>query len=67
MGIPVPAEFIGFKKSQTPIHLDTESVSNHDELMTNFFAQADAFAIGKSEEDLLKQGVSPALIPHKVF
>ena len=26
------------------------SVSNHDELMANFFAQADALALGKSQE-----------------
>jgi glucose-6-phosphate isomerase len=38
------SEFIGFCKSQTPVHLDNQAVSNHDELMANFFAQADALA-----------------------
>ena len=43
----VPAEFIGFCKSPNPIELPGESVSNHDELMSNFFAQPDALAYGK--------------------
>jgi glucose-6-phosphate isomerase len=43
----VPAEFIGFVKSQTPVNLEGEPVSNHEELMSNFFAQPDALAIGK--------------------
>ena len=37
-GRVVPAEFIGFTKSQTPIKLDGEPVANHEELMSNFFA-----------------------------
>ena len=44
----IPAEFIGFKKSQNPIHVTNESVSNHDELMSNFFAQPDALALGSA-------------------
>lgn len=44
-----------------------QEVSNHDELMSNFFAQPDALAIGKSKEDLEKEGVPSELIPHKVF
>ena len=37
-GRVIPAEFIGFTKSQTPIKLDGEPVANHEELMSNFFA-----------------------------
>lgn len=42
-------------------------VSNHDELMSNFFAQPDALACGKTQEDLEKEGVKPELFPHKVW
>ena len=40
-------DFIGSKQSQRPKELDGEPVSNHDELMSNFFAQPDALACGK--------------------
>ena len=42
-------------------------MSNHDELMSNFFAQADAMAVGKNQEELEKEGVSEMLKPHKLF
>ena len=42
-------------------------VSNHDELMSNFFAQADALAVGKSPVELRSENVPDALIPHKTF
>ncbi|CAK9026027.1 Glucose-6-phosphate isomerase [Durusdinium trenchii] len=51
-GRVIPADFIGFKVSQNPISLDGEPVSNHDELMSNFFAQPDALALGKTAEEL---------------
>lgn len=38
-GRVVPAEFIGTIKSQQSVYLRGELVSNHDELMCNFFAQ----------------------------
>lgn len=63
----VPCDFIGFKKSQYPIEDKNETVSNHDELMSNFFAQPDALACGKTMEDLSKEGVPEALKPHKLF
>jgi glucose-6-phosphate isomerase len=37
-GRPIPAEFIGFTHSQTPVTLPGEPVSSHEELMSNFFA-----------------------------
>ena len=42
-------------------------VSNHDELMSNFFAQADALAMGKTPVELRSENVPDALIPHKTF
>jgi glucose-6-phosphate isomerase len=40
-GRVIPCEFIGFIKNQTPVDIKGESVSNHDELMSNFFSQVD--------------------------
>ncbi len=36
-----------------------EVVSNHDELMSNFFAQADALALGKTPVELRSENVRP--------
>ena len=66
-GRVVPADFIGFKKSQQPVKLAGEPVSNHDELMSNFFAQPDALACGKTAAELRAEGVPEALVPHKEF
>jgi len=66
-GRVVPAEFIGSIKSQQSVYLRGEEVSNHDELMCNFFAQADALATGKSPEELREEGVAPFYVPHKTF
>lgn len=66
-GRPVPCDFIGFVKPQHPVALAGEPVSNHDELMCNFFAQADALAAGKSADQCRIEGVAEALVPHKTF
>ena len=68
-GRVVPAEFIGFCTSPSPVAFDpaVEPVSNHDELMSNFFAQPDALAYGKTVAELQAEGVPPALVPHKEF
>ncbi|OQS03226.1 glucose-6-phosphate isomerase [Thraustotheca clavata] len=66
-GRVVPCDFIAFCKSQTPVELQGEKVSNHDELMSNFFAQPDALANGKTIEELTAEGVSESLRPHKMF
>ncbi len=66
-GRVVPADFIGFRQSQQPVKVKGDVVSNHDELMSNFFAQPDALAYGKTTAELTKEGVPTALIPHKEF
>lgn len=66
-GRVVPAEFIGFATSPSPIALPGEALPNHDELMSNFFAQPDALAVGKSVADLVSEGVPAHLIPHREF
>jgi len=66
-GRVIPCDFIGIIKSQQPIYLQGEVVSNHDELMSNFFAQPDALACGKTPEELRSEKVSDHLIAHKTF
>ena len=39
----------------------------HLELMCNYFAQADALALGKTPEQLREEGCPDHLIPHKTF
>jgi glucose-6-phosphate isomerase len=50
-GRTIPCDFIGFCESQTPMGSPDEKVENHDELMSNFFAQPDALAFGLAHED----------------
>lgn len=66
-GRVVPADFIGFMESQAPESLEGEPVSNHDELMSNFFAQPDALAKGKTLSELSEEEVPEELRAHKVF
>ena len=42
-------------------------MSNHDELMSNFFAQPDALACGKTPEELRNEKFSDHLIAQKTF
>jgi len=66
-GRTIPCDFIGIIKSQQSVYLKGEIVSNHDELMCNFFAQADALAVGKTDVELRSENVPTFLIPHKTF
>jgi glucose-6-phosphate isomerase len=66
-GRVIPCDFIGVVKSQQPVYLKGEIVSNHDELMSNFFAQPDALAYGKTPEQLHSEKVPEHLISHKTF
>uniref|UniRef100_M4BUY2 Glucose-6-phosphate isomerase n=1 Tax=Hyaloperonospora arabidopsidis (strain Emoy2) TaxID=559515 RepID=M4BUY2_HYAAE len=66
-GRVVPCDFLGFCESQNPVQLAGQPVSNHDELMSNFFAQPDALARGKSLEDLKAENVAEDLCNHKLF
>ena len=65
-GRVIPADFIGFMESQYPVDLPGEAVSNHDELMANFFAQPDALAYGKSLGDLIQEDIPETLREHMV-
>jgi glucose-6-phosphate isomerase len=66
-GRVVPAEFIGFCRSPAPRHVEGDPVTNHDELMSNFFAQPDALAVGKTIAELEAEGCPRHLQPHKEF
>jgi len=66
-GRVVPCDFIGVCQSQAPVDMEGEAVSNHDELMSNFFAQPDALARGKTADELRGEGVHEHVLPHKVF
>ena len=66
-GRTIPCEFIGFSVSPSPLHITGEIVSNHDELMSNFFAQPDALAMGKTIDDLINENIAPELRNHKEF
>jgi glucose-6-phosphate isomerase len=57
----VPMDFIGFEHTLNPVG------SMHDLLMSNFFAQTEAFAFGKTEAQVRAEGVKAELVPHKVF
>lgn len=66
-GRTIPCEFIGFCKSQCPMNLPGEPVSNHEELMSNFFSQPDALAYGKTIAELKAENCPETLQNHKFF
>ncbi|MFF1560040.1 glucose-6-phosphate isomerase [Streptomyces sp. NPDC058279] len=61
----IPADFIGFARPVA--ELEPELTAQHDLLMANFFAQTQALAFGKTEEEVRAEGVPEALVPHKTF
>lgn len=68
-GQPIPCEFIGYARSQAEAFAEDKARvrDQHDELMSNYFAQVDALACGKTEEQCAKEGVPANLLAHKVF
>ena len=57
----VPIDFIGFMHSLNPLG------TQHDLLMANLFAQAAAFAFGKTAAEVRAEGTPEWLVPHRVF
>ncbi|MGH7573089.1 MAG: glucose-6-phosphate isomerase [Gemmatimonadota bacterium] len=57
----IPVDLIGFGKTLNPIG------DHHDILMSNVFAQAEALAFGKTEEEVRAEGTAEAVVPHRVF
>jgi glucose-6-phosphate isomerase len=57
----IPVDLIGLGKSLNPLG------DHHDILSSNVFAQAQALAFGKTEEEVLAEGTSPEVAPHRVM
>ncbi|QEF96576.1 Glucose-6-phosphate isomerase [Stieleria maiorica] len=57
----IPCDFIAFAKSLNPIG------DHHDKLTANVFAQGEALAMGKTRDEVLAEGTSEELAPHRVF
>ncbi|MCP9494122.1 MAG: glucose-6-phosphate isomerase [Pyrinomonadaceae bacterium MAG19_C2-C3] len=57
----IPCDFIGFTRSLNP------HGAHHDILMANLFAQSEALAFGKTEEEVRAEGTQDWLVPHRVF
>jgi len=68
-GRDISCEFIAHAKPQFDVKYSGEVVSSHQELMSNFFAQPDALALGKIEEEVIKSNpnIKKELINHKIF
>lgn len=63
----IPADFIGFVRPKQDLPTADGTGSMHDLLMSNFFAQTKVLAFGKTEDEILAEGVDPAIAPHKVM
>ncbi len=57
----VPCDFIGFCKTLNPLG------TQHDQLMSNLFAQSEALAFGKTAAEVAAEGTPAELVPHRVF
>jgi len=57
----IPVDLIGFANTLNPLR------DHHDLLMSNVFAQAEALAFGKTEEEVQAEGTAAAIAPHRVM
>src|SRR5579885_2196858 len=57
----IPCDFIGFCQTLNPLG------EHHDMLMANLFAQAEALAFGKTEQEVAADGVPAFQVPHRTF
>ncbi|MEU6081828.1 glucose-6-phosphate isomerase [Streptomyces sp. NPDC047108] len=61
----IPADLIGFVR---PVEeLSPELAAQHDLLMANLFAQGQAFAFGKTPEEVRAEGTAEELVAHRTF
>jgi glucose-6-phosphate isomerase len=63
----VPADFIGFSQPTDDLATADGSGSMHDLLMSNFFAQTQVLAFGKTAQEIAGEGTPPEVVPHKVM
>jgi glucose-6-phosphate isomerase len=57
----IPVDLIGFARTLNPLG------DHHDYLSSNVFAQAEALAFGKTEEQVRAEGTPDAVVPHRVM
>jgi glucose-6-phosphate isomerase len=57
----IPVDLIGFARTLNPLR------DHHDLLMSNVFAQAEALAFGKTEEEVRAEGTPENIVPHRVM
>src|SRR3984885_14272844 len=57
----IPVDLIGFAKTLNPLG------EHHDYLSSNVFAQAEALAFGKTEEQVRAEGTPDNVVPHRVM
>jgi glucose-6-phosphate isomerase len=57
----IPIDLIGFGQTLNPLR------DQHDILMSNVFAQAQALAFGKTEDEVRAEGTPEPIVPHRVM
>ncbi|HEX3389022.1 MAG TPA: glucose-6-phosphate isomerase [Streptosporangiaceae bacterium] len=57
----IPLDLLGFGQTLNPLR------DHHDILISNVFAQSQALAFGKTEEEVLAEGTAPEIAPHRVM
>src|ERR1700734_1553639 len=57
----IPLDLLGFGKTLNPLR------DHHDILISNVFAQSQALAFGKTEDEVLAEGTTPEVAPHRVM
>jgi glucose-6-phosphate isomerase len=57
----IPCDFIAFAQTLNPLG------AHHDMLLANVFAQTEALAFGKTEQEVKAEGTPDWLVPHRVF
>src|SRR5699024_8228956 len=63
----VPADFIGFARPKVDFPTADGTVSMHDLLMGNLFAQTKVLAFCKYVEQIASEGIAEELVAHKVM
>ena len=63
----VPTDFIGFCQPLDDLPAADGCGSMHDLLMSNFFAQTQVLAFGKTLDEIAAEGASAQVVPHKVM
>ncbi|UXA17214.1 glucose-6-phosphate isomerase [Mycobacterium sp. SMC-4] len=63
----VPADFIGFSEPTDDLPTADGTGSMHDLLMSNFFAQTQVLAFGKTAAEIAAEGTAADVVAHKVM